>query len=869
MKGKTALHISRHVPRHLSVVLVLLFSVLLVGAMIVFTLHAVEKESERLVSFMKEQAVVLADNLSATAGDYLLTRDYTSIEHLLLRSARFSSVDSIQITDADGIFLGDVSRTNGGEPETRYGALPLKNLPQTKQRTIILDGNSMIVWQPVILGDLIGWVKITYSLREIARIRKDYWTESAINGAVIVIITTILLILLLRRLLSAIERYTEFADRLDESHGEQVCVSHFSFEMQHLGMALNRASMRLHEQSGAINNAMRDLERIAAFPKYNPNIILSMNESGEIGYLNPRGQHLLDELNLAKEDIAMLLPSDFEELRKSCFQEDKIIRSVESNYEGHTYLWTLAPLQDQGMMHCYCIEITQRRKAQEEARAALIEKLTAEESNKAKSNFLANMSHEIRTPLTAIIGFSEALLDSDQSMADRVDGINTIIRSGRHLLHLINDILDLSKVEADKLEMEKIPVSLSSILDDVKSLVVLHATEKGLAFDIECDFPLPESIITDPMRLKQILINLCSNAVKFTEQGRVSLAVGCDKANQLMSFSVRDTGIGITGEQLGRLFNAFTQADSSTTRQYGGTGLGLHLSKKLAEKLGGTITAESTPGQGSCFTATINCGDLSAANWINELQGAGDKVLPLKIGNQGFTGKLLLAEDNEDNRRLISMRIRGLGADVDIVENGQQAVDAAMNGTYDLILMDIQMPVKDGLEAAAELRSRGYQGPIIALTANAMKEDIDKCKAAGCNDFLTKPIDMEQFKNVVSSYLTLATQHAADIGPIISKLLEEEPYLADLVENYIKKLPDIIGKFRTAYAKQDWAAIRKQAHDIKSTGGNYGFMEISKVASTMEFELVKNNYDALPHHFDELDNLRHRIELGSDRTSMT
>lgn len=861
MKGKTVLHMSRYVPRHLSVMLVLLLSVLLVGAMIVFTLHAVEKESERLVSFMKEQAVVLADNLSATAGDYLLTRDYTSIESLLLRSSRFAGVDSIQMTDADGISLGDVARVEGGKPGVHYGGLPL-NLPQTKQRTIILDDKSMVVWQPVILGDLIGWVKITYSLREIARIRKDYWTESAINGAVIVIITTILLILLLRRPLSAIEKYTEFADCLDESHGEQVRVSHFSFEMQHLGMALNRASMRLHDQSEAINNAMRDLERIAAFPKYNPNIILSMNKKGKIDYLNPRGQYLLDELNLAREDIAMLLPSNLDELRESCFQENRIIRSIESSYEGHTYLWTLAPLQDQGILHCYCIEITQRKKAQEEAHTAQVEKLAAEESNKAKSNFLANMSHEIRTPLTAIIGFSEALLDSDQSMTERVEGINTIISSSRHLLHIINEILDLSKIEADKLEVEKIPVSLPGILNDVKSLVALQAAKKALVFDVKCNFPLPESIITDPIRLKQVLINLCSNAIKFTEQGHVSLTVDCDKANQQMSFSVRDTGIGITGEQLGKLFNAFTQADSSITRQYGGTGLGLHLSRQLAEKLGGAIIAESTPGQGSCFTATINCGDLSAANWINELPEVDNKVLSSKIENQCFMGKILLAEDNEDNQRLISIFIRRLGADVDIVEHGQQAVDAAMNRTYDLILMDMQMPVMGGLEATAELRSCGYQVPIIALTANAMREDMDKCKAAGCNDFLTKPIEIEQFNNVVSSYLTLATQCDADIDPIISSLLKEEPYLADLVERYIEKFPTLIRKFREAYAKQDWENLREQVHNLKSTGGGHGFMEISKVASTMEFELVKNNYDALPNYFDELDKLSHRIDSG-------
>ena len=317
-------------------------------------------------------------------------------------------------------------------------------------------------------------------------------------------------------------------------------------------------------------------------------------------------------------------------------------------------------------------------------------------ANHSKSVFLANMSHEIRTPLSAIIGFSETLLLPNQSMPERVDAIRTIIRSGNHLLRIINDILDVSKIEAEKIEVEHIPVHLFETIDDVEAIVSPLALEKNLRFEIDYQFPLPTHINSDPLRLKQIMINLCNNAIKFTQHGSVRIKVNCDRQQQRLTFKVIDTGIGLTDAQVGSVFSAFTQADASITRQYGGTGLGLYLSQQLAVMLGGSITVQSTPEVGSCFTVIVATGNLNDTVFVNQriVQDSTDAApLPREVT---VRGDVLLVEDNIDNQKLISLFLRRAGARTDTAENGQRAVELATQRAYDLILMDLQMPVMGG-----------------------------------------------------------------------------------------------------------------------------------------------------------------------------
>ena len=485
-------------------------------------------------------------------------------------------------------------------------------------------------------------------------------------------------------------------------------------------------------------------------------------------------------------------------------------------------------------------------------------------ANRSKSAFLANMSHEIRTPLTAIIGFSETLLDSHQSLEERVESIHTIINSGKHLLQIINDILDLSKIEADRLEVDHIPVSPFEIIDDVTNIVTLLAESKGLMLRTEYDSLIPSEIISDPLRFKQVLINLCNNAIKFTEEGSVKIKVECDRHKELLEIKVIDTGVGLTHEQIERLFKQFSQVDSSASRKYGGTGLGLHLSRELAHKLGGDIQVESTQYVGSCFTLTLSTGPLTHVNFVAPPALIVDKLpRPNPDSHGNLTGRILLAEDNPDNQRLITLLVQKAGVDVDLAENGRTALEMACTNNYDLILMDIQMPVMNGLDAAIALRKRDYKQPIVALTANAMKIDIDACREAGMNDFVAKPIDRNKFYAILRTYLAPGKElREPDNSPIVSSLLEEEPDIADLLQGFIDRLPEIVLEIRNALEQGNKEELAKQIHDLKGVSGNYGYNVLFELCQKMEFEIHADQLASLSEMLVRVEKIIERIRMG-------
>ncbi len=391
--------------------------------------------------------------------------------------------------------------------------------------------------------------------------------------------------------------------------------------------------------------------------------------------------------------------------------------------------------------------------------------LESEALIEAKGAFLANVSHEIRTPLTTIIGYSGLLKESNLSESERKNYIAIINQSSSHLLQLINDILDVSKVEANKIFIENVPLKLFSLLDEVESYFRFATDKKHINFSVAIEYPLPDTIYSDPTRLKQILINLCNNAIKFTHIGSVTLKVHYQMAaNQRSSssneapvnrlhFSVIDTGIGMTPDQMGNLFMAFNQADSSITRRYGGTGLGLYISKELALKLGGDINVQSALNQGSTFTfwiETKKIGELVHERCNDDDRSlAGDSLTADAAKPDLIAPRILLAEDNVDNQKLILLYLRRMNAKVTVVQNGQQALAKANNNDYDLILMDVQMPVMDGLEATQAIRKKGVLIPIFALTANTQADEVQRCFAAGCTGHVAKPVDIEILKAVV------------------------------------------------------------------------------------------------------------------------
>jgi signal transduction histidine kinase/CheY-like chemotaxis protein len=449
------------------------------------------------------------------------------------------------------------------------------------------------------------------------------------------------------------------------------------------------------------------------------------------------------------------------------------------------------------------------------------------EASNAKGRFLATMSHEIRTPLTSIIGYADGILLGDIDKAEQERVTKIIAENGNHLLSVINDILDISKIEANKLDFESIPTPLFSVLAQIESVVGKRARDKGLAFHLEYDYPLPAQINTDPTRLKQILFNLTNNAIKFTEQGYVGLSVGL--VDNRLQIKVKDSGEGISAQQLEQLFQPFTQADSSINRRFGGTGLGLSISRQLAIGLGGDIIVDSSPRKGSTFTLNIDLVVVQDSPWINNVgeiwqstptKSVQPAVLPNFVGN-----KVLLADDHPNNRELIAILLKRMNITVTEVENGKQAIDTIFYQKFDLILLDIHMPQMDGTEALKKIRAAGNYTPVIALTANNMKHEIEHYMRLGFSDHLAKPISRHHFISKLSLYLN--KQGEID-GPL------HQGDMLRLIKDYQQDLREQVVNMQQALEQRDLTIISEIAHRIRGSAGSFGFDIISQKFADIE-----------------------------------
>jgi signal transduction histidine kinase/DNA-binding response OmpR family regulator len=480
--------------------------------------------------------------------------------------------------------------------------------------------------------------------------------------------------------------------------------------------------------------------------------------------------------------------------------------------------------------------------------------IAAQEANRVKSEFLANMSHEVRTPMGAIQGFADLLLDPALSPSERLNHTQVIRRNTAHLLTILNDVLDLSKIEAGKMAVESLQCSPGQIAREVASLMRVRATDKKLDFALVFDTKIPSIIESDPTRLRQILLNLVGNAIKFTSEGRVCVRVACENELSLsptLSFAVVDTGIGLTKEERERLFHPFSQADASTTRKYGGSGLGLAICAQLAKLLGGSIEIESASGKGSTFVLRIRTGPLLGVPMLANPREALEKHVAAapEATEPKITlrGSILLAEDGRDNQLLITTFLRKAGAVVEVAENGRIAVDKALaaraGGTpFDVILMDMQMPEMDGYAATSRLRLSKYAGPIIALTAHAMASDRAQCIAAGCDEYLSKPITRATLLTTVRDFIDASARRPAAgamttegdaSAPLVTELAADDD-LADAATTFAGALPERASEIIRVNARAEWSEVRTLAHQLKGAAGSFGFPSITRAAARVE-----------------------------------
>ena len=760
----------RWLPRNLEHQLMLLAALCLIVSILGYGAYTAKRQTDLARQTVTAQMAALAQNLATINARLLMANDLASIESIAIQTATVPGIFSVLVTNVAGKPLTEVVNQNGKwSPRFSTETLPVPSTwrpvnlieKQDAAKRDFLAGNAgkISAWHPVAGESPLGWVRVSYRLDSFNQTARDIWMQ-ALLVIVLAIGTTLWLVqLLLRPPMRALRAATQFAANLHNNLGTKIVVSRQSAEIEALGQALNQVSEQLLTQNKDLNNQKFALDQHA--------IVSIADLNGCITYANDRfcdisgysqAELIGKNHRIVKSDHHS--QADFEELWQTISRGTVWHGELKNRKKDGSHYWvdaTIVPLMGaDGLPQQYIGIRTDITTIKDLEQSLQIASAKAEAANQAKSEFLANMSHEIRTPMNGVIGMTELALDTPLDATQR-SYLTTLKNSAQSLMVILNDILDFSKIEAGKLQLETIEFSLAQTTSEILQSISVQARQKGLALVCQLAPDLPDRVLGDPGRIRQILTNLCNNAIKFTARGSVTVSVQCTSLGEdciEAHLSVRDTGVGIPAEKQQGIFEAFNQADTSTTRQFGGTGLGLSISTRLSTLMGGRIWLESQPEQGSTFHFTVRLGRCMAAPSMPLAP-----VMPAETKTP-VTGvqrplRVLLAEDHPVNQMLATVLLEKWGHKVVLAENGQLAVDLFPTADWDIVLMDMQMPVMDGLEATTRIRaleSAPRRTPIIAVTANAMPADRQTCLQAGMDEYLSKPIKPDDLQAMLARF---------------------------------------------------------------------------------------------------------------------
>ncbi len=824
-----------------------LITIVIVGILLIFSVigfyqiqEAKESLLEQLTRSGEERAALIADSVA----NLIVAFDYGNIESIAERIVKLQDVNKIHILNGDGKIM--VRRENGNI-STAYKDIGFS--------------------APVVFsGKTIGTVELFISLERFEK------SINAIYAKVIVMIlfATIFLGLLIYTVVSYF--FVIPLLRLSKA-SSQLAIGDYTAQLP--GVSADEMGNLVQNFSFMRENRRLNEARLHAIFDNSPDAFIQLDSSGNIINWNNKAKDIWgyrkDEA-LGK-NFSIVLPDHNLGLNagyRKCYEKSENVIDVIREVVGLRKNGSHFPLELRTSEIAFeggrellvsARDITERKQNEN----ILLDAMSAAEAaNAAKSAFLSNMSHEIRTPMNSIIGMTNLALKTSLN-AKQYDYLHKIDYSARHLLGLINDLLDFSKIEANKLELELVDFELPMVFENLSKQMVQSAANKGLLMNFDLDPALSAPMRGDAMRLTQILLNFTSNAIKFTSQGEISVSVTLlgmsNDGGYRVRFEVRDTGIGLTAEQIDHLFVAFHQADTSTTRKYGGTGLGLVISKQLAELMGGSVGIESKPGQGSTF-------------WFEVLLAKGDKLL-VQAEPKTFNFDLLknvsvlLVEDNLFNQQVAVELLREVGTDVSIANNGKEAVELLLTRNFDCVLMDVQMPVMDGIEATRQIRANEKLAGnyIIAMTANARKEDKERCFAAGMNDFVSKPVFGEQLYAAIARGMkvtghdiqslppngpVVATNSAAEITvntdvPMnsensalidlssLKKMMGSDPAkVQKFALKFVQTAQQGMGEIEEMLKQENMAALAALGHRSKSPARTVGAMAFADMCQALE-----------------------------------